>query len=371
MTTWAPASQGAKHLLTSAAHVLHTADPVAELAPDLDETLPLPAGSPPYRRRRTFETRFSEQVPRSLAVGLAPGDPEQPAADRAARTTRTMRRLLARNVGPRALHWFDSRWEPLQYGSRESWLSSTFDGNGLREAQISYGWGPQTGDSLAGALVEVMRRAIEAMPTLRPALTSVRCGRTSGSQDVTFRVDGPLRLEDLKPLMERLGLGGQHTRLVNAVAFVLGARFVLPPGAALVTLRPGPAGVELRLDVDLEAIADLPPNVAALLQMQLVERPRSLSALEEWVAAMALDGSSPGALSVLSVLVRPEQGPRLAIDLRPSIVDGPVTPTSPVSAHRREPAARPALSPAPAPAPSPAGPVPVAAAARSPWEPHR
>ncbi len=159
---------------------------------------------------------------------------------------------------------------------------------------------------------------MDALPTLRPAFTSVKCGRSYGSQEISFHVDGALRLADLRSLMDRFGLGNQHTRLVNALAFVLGARFTLPPDTTLVTLRPTSAGMELRIDVDLEGIADIPPNVASLLQLQLVERPQSLSALEQWVTAMTPDGHlSPGSLSVLSVIVRPNAGPRLAIDLRP------------------------------------------------------
>jgi len=132
-----------------------------------------------------------------------------------------------------------------------------------------------------------------------------------------------LRLADLRPLMDRFGLGEQHSRLVNAVAFVLGARYVLPPSTALVTLRPAAAGMEMRLDVDLEAIPDIPPNVAALLQLQLAERPQGLTALGRWVSAMTpFDGASPGELSILSVLVRPQLGPRLAIHMRPEVVTG-------------------------------------------------
>ena len=79
-------------------------------------------------------------------------------------------------------------------------------------------------------------------------------------------------------------------------------------------------------------IADVPPNVASLLQLQMVERPQGLAALDRWMMAMTPEGHlSPGSLSVLSVLTRPQLGPRIVIDLRPSVVAGDVTvgPASP------------------------------------------
>lgn len=352
----APASVGAKRLLSSAARSLRTADPVAVLGGVIDESLYLPPGSDAYRRPHAFETKFSERAPRTLAFDLTPADPYAEPTQRVEGATRAARQLVLGNFGAKALHWLDGRSEPLQYGSDEAWLSSSFDGRGVQEAQVTYAWGPQTTDSLSGPIHETVRQAIEAVPSLRLALTSVRCGRSFGSQEITFAIDGPLRLADLRPLMDRFGLGGQHTRLVNALAFVLGARFLLPPETALVTLRPTPAGMELRIDVDLEGIPDVPPNVASLLQLQLVERPAGLNALESWIAAMTPVGVvSPGALSVLSVVVRPETGPRVALQMRPSAV---------IDSAPAEPP----------PATSGAN-VPVAAAAsvaaRSPWLPQR
>ena len=113
--------------------------------------------------------------------------------------------------------------------------------------------------------------------------------------------------------------------------------------------------MELRLDVDLEAIPDIPPNVAALLQLQLVERPQGLAALERWVSAMTpFDGISPGALSVLSVLVRPDLGPRLAIQMRPGVVTATGRRRPPVGAI--QPAGPPPEPAAPLPEPVPAAP---------------
>src|SRR6202012_2723160 len=112
------------------------------------------------------------------------------------------------------------------------------------------------------------------------------------------------------------------------------------------------------------AIPDIPPNVATLLQLQLVERPQGLNALERWVSAMTPTGvATPAKLAVLSVAGGPALGPRLAVQLRPSVVLDAAVP---------DPQPAPAMpQPAPAmPQPAPAVPQPVAAGlARSPAGP--
>lgn len=345
------AAHDAKRWLSKAARALRTADPVDHLASFIDESLQLPPGAQAYRRPHTFETHFSERTPRHLEVGMTVGDPFAPPQEKVDGATRAMRHVVHNNFGPQALYWLDGRTEAIRSGRGDAWMASGFDRDGVRQARVHYAWGPQTAESLTAPMYDTVRQALEAMPALRPAMTTVRCGRSYGSQEISFRVEGVLRLADLRPLMDRFGLGGQHTRLVNALAFVLGARFTLPPDTTSITLRPTSAGIEMRVDVDLEGIADIPPNVASLLQLQLAERPQSLTALERWVAAMTPDGYlTPGALSVLSVLVRPNLGARLAIDLRPSVVVGEQGPVATPSTPQPDP-------------------VPAAAGMRSPWVP--
>jgi hypothetical protein len=125
-------------------------------------------------------------------------------------------------------------------------------------------------------------------------------------------------------MMDALGLGGKHAGLMSAVAFVLGARFTLPPGSCSISLRPTRSGVELRLDIDLEMVPDLPPQLMSLLRLQLGERPQSLRALDSWLFAMTPEGfGHPGTLSVLSVCVRPDMPARISIHLRPPVLDEP------------------------------------------------
>src|SRR5207248_211340 len=119
-----------------------------------------------------------------------------------------------------------------------------------RESMVTYEWGPDLMDAFPDQLYRLARTAMDAVPSLRPAYTSIRCGRTSGSQQVTFDVDAPLSLAALRPMMDALGLGEQHASLMSAVAFVLGARFTLPADSSKVTLRPTRGGIELRLDIN-------------------------------------------------------------------------------------------------------------------------
>lgn len=80
----------------------------------------------------------------------------------------------------------------------------------------------------------------------------------------------------------------------------------------------------MRLDIDLEMVPDLPPQLMSLLRLQLGERPQSLRALDSWLFAMTPEGfGHPGTLSVLSVCVRPDMSARISIHLRPPVLDEP------------------------------------------------
>jgi hypothetical protein len=120
--------------------------------------------------------------------------------------------------------------------------------------------------------------------------------------------------------MERFGLGHRHASLMSAAAFVLGARFTLPPDCVLLTLRPTRSGMELRLDINLDALPDPPAQLMALMRLQMTERPRSATGLDRWLMALTPDGfPGPGTVNVLSVWVRPDLPARLALYLRPAL----------------------------------------------------
>ena len=320
--------QAAKSLLNNAARVLGTAPPPEDPTVNavLDETR---YGSPARSYGDPLKLAFSEGLPGRLSFLANPGSPE----DRASIATQAMEEMTGRNFGSEALGWFQAQSRGADSGAVESGVFGTsFDRNGPTEAMVAYRWGPGTLESLPAGLYELALVAIQELPGLRPAISTIRCGRTSGSQQMSFEVGGPMPLSDLKPLMDRLGLGQQHASLMSACAFILGARFTLPPDATMITLRPTRVGVELRLDINLELIPDLPPQLLGLLQLQLAERPRSLRALDRWLAALTPDGyDGPGSFSVLSVLVRPDLPARVALYLRPSVLEPPTPEQAPAS----------------------------------------
>jgi hypothetical protein len=201
-------------------------------------------------------------------------------------------------------------------------MGTGFDVNGMSEALVSLEWGPALMDSLPPALYRMTRVALESLPGLRPAFSTIRAGRTSGSQQVTLMSDYPLQLASLKPLMDNLGLGHQHNSLMSAAGFLLGARFTLPPGSAALTLIPTRLGVELRLDVNLDLLPDPPEQLMPLLRLQMAERPRTLRSLEQWLVALTpAEAYGPGNVTVLSVRVRPDMPARVALYLRPGAFD--------------------------------------------------
>lgn len=323
------AAAGARSLLHGAARALGTADPVDELGDALDAALVHPAGDTAYREHPTLESQFSESAAGSLAFHLLPGGPLASPSERLAGATDTARRITRRNFGREAAHWLDSRLDVAGgLGGRSStWgasLGSGFGRHGVLESAVRMEWGPGLMEALPAPLHRVTQIALETVPGLRPAFSTVRTTRHGGIQQVTFDVPRALPLDRLRPLMDRLGLGHQHASLVSAVALLLGARYTLPPDAGMITLRTGRVGVELRLDVNLDAIPDPPPHIARLLGLQMAERPRSLRAFRRWVAALTPSGyDGPGRLSVLSVVVSPSVPARLALLLCPAVVEQP------------------------------------------------
>jgi hypothetical protein len=329
------ASQRAKWLLGMAAQRLHTASPAAvpELSQVLDSSLYLPLGDPGYRERRLLvEPRFNETAADNLSYVMDAGGPGATSDDRVKLVTDAMSHVVGNHFGSEALRWFRKHSEPVADGHTRSadwgaWFGAGLDRNGIVETQATYEWGPALMDALPSALYRLARVALEATPGLRPAFSAIRCGRTSGSQQITFEVDQALPLANLEPLMKALGLGRQHASLMSATALILGARFTLPPNTSTITLQPMRQGVEMRLDVILDALPDPPSQLHSLLRLQMAERPKSLRALDRWLTALTPDGyPGPGSVSVLSVWVRPETPARIALYLRPAAMDAGAHP---------------------------------------------
>jgi hypothetical protein len=317
------AAQTAKYLLDSASQQLGAVSParVRELSRVLDDSLPYPVGDPAYGQSRMLETDFNETAADSLGFVVDPGGPRASSRDRVQIATQVMAELVGRHMGPQAQHWFESRAEPQAsvrpFGSGAA-LGSALDHDGVRESYVTYEWGPELMDTLPATIYRVARTAMQTLPGLRPVFSTIRCGRSSGSQQVTFELDRATPLAAFQPMMEALGLGGQHASLMTTAAFLMGARFTLPPDTARVTLRPSRAGIELRLDINLDALPDPPERLLPLLKMQMTERPAGSRGLDRWLMALTPEGfPGPGTVSTLTVWVRPNMPARVGLFLRP------------------------------------------------------
>jgi hypothetical protein len=203
----------------------------------------------------------------------------------------------------------------LGYGA---WFGAAWDGDGLHGSKIYYELNPQQIEALPVTLRSLVRTAIEAMPNLIPIFTTIRCGRGDGDQRVTFLHRGPLRLQSLGPLLERLGLAHQLPSFMQVVGVSLGGRFDLPERSTLIGLRETSEGPEVKLEVLLGMVPDVPPNFLDLLTLGLAERPRQLMALSRWLQAFTPDTVEfPGDFSVLSIRATPRTSARVSLYLRP------------------------------------------------------
>ncbi len=324
------ASEVARRRLTIASRRLGTHDPVQTIGAMLDRSFELPLGDPRYGENcltpghMPLEHSYSELMGSSLRLDLEPLGPSASPQARQQEAGREMRRIVNQSFGAPALKWFDSRSEAWR-GSRihggarfGAWFGGAFDQGGVQEAKVYYELGPNQLDDLPANLQHASRVAMACLPGLTPIFTSIACGRAAGAQRVYFFHKGDLRLLDLEPLLNRLGIGQQLPSLLAATGVVLGGRFVLPEGSVILGLRDTSKGMELKLDVLLGGVADPPQQLRELVNLTLAERPQSQRALQTWMQAMTPDDEKdPGDISVLSFRVRPEMGARLSIYLRP------------------------------------------------------
>jgi hypothetical protein len=271
-----------------------------------------------------YEPSFSETEPNLLRFTIEPLGPGAAPVARRDEATREMRRLIGPIFGNEALRWFDTRSEEwrglgglgwMNYGA---WFGSAFDEDGLYATKIYYELMPSQIEALSPGLSRLTRMVMTEMPALMPIFTSIGCKRDAGSQRVTFMHRGPLAVSSLGPLMNRLGIGHQLPSLMRAVGVALGGRFELPNGGVLLGLRETTEGIELKLEILLAAVPDLPARFLDLLRLGLAERPRQLAALDRWLSAFGVeDANQQGHFSVLSVRVSPRSPARISLYVRP------------------------------------------------------
>lgn len=325
-----PMANQVKQSIAQAATTLGVRNPLPLMNDLLERTFYLPEDDRAYARNALtpgavpFEPSFSEQEPNVLRFTIEPLGPGVTPVTRRDEATREMRRLISPVFGPDALRWFDARSEEwrgmsgLGWMSYGAWFGSAFDEDGLYGAKVYYELMPSQIEALAPNLARITRLAMSIMPNLMPIFTSIGCKREAASQRVTFMHRGPLVLGNLANLMNEMGIGHQLPSLMRVVGLALGGRFELPAGSVLIGLRNTPEGIELKLEILLTALQDVPAGFLDLLRLGLAERPRQLAALERWLDAFQVeDAGQSGHFSVLSVRVTPKSQARISLYIRP------------------------------------------------------
>jgi hypothetical protein len=318
-----------KKKLSRASRVLGAVDPVPMVGALIDSSFRQPFGQYDYGANTLspgavpVEPSFSERESGALRFTMEPVPGASPST-RVHEATREMRRLVNSAFGHDALNWFD-RWSEEWRGAVANprahygaWFGMAVDDGGLAASKVYYELSPEQLDALPVRLRAYVIAALESVPGLVPLFTSIRCGRHSGVQRVTLLHRGTLRMTDLTPLMDRLGLAHQLPGLMQIVGLALGGRFEVPDQAVMLGLQETEEGPVLRFELALGMIRDLPPTFLDLLSLALAERPRELRALETWLQAFTPETAEwPGHFSVLSIRVSASQPARVSLYLRP------------------------------------------------------
>jgi hypothetical protein len=328
------AADVAKQRLSIASRRLGTQDPVHTIGGLLDRSFELPLGDPRYAKNHLtpgalpLEHSFSESASNALRLYLQPLGPQASPLGRRQETSREMRRLVHQHYGRPALHWFDQQSEPFRGASIHgnarfgAWFGAEYDEEGLGKAKVYYELPPGQLADLPPNLQHAAQVAMASLPGLVPIFTSIACSRSQGAQRVFFFHKGDLRLLDLEPLMNRLGIGSQLPGLLAAIGVIMGGRFVLPEGSVLIGLRDTSRGIEMRLDTLVGAVPDPPEQLPQLIEMQYGRNPQALRDYRRWTGAMTPDDAGgPGQVSVVSVRVNPQSPARTSVYFRPSGYD--------------------------------------------------
>lgn len=342
------AAETVRNRMRIAARRLGTVDPVPLVGELFDDAFSLPLGDPRYGNNALLpgsmpiELSFTETQPNALRFDMELAGPEVSPQARRDATSRGMRRVVHQTLGQQALRWFDQRSEPFRTGSMDgnasfgAFFGASFDENGLDTAKAYYELNERGVGDLPPNLQHAVRTAVAMLPGLQPLFTSIGCGRQRGGQRVYLFQPGELRLLDLEPLMNRLGIGQQLPSLLTALGIVTGGRFVLPAGSTVIGLKDTPQGMEMKLDLLIPATPDPPREMHGLIQMHMADRPESQRALRSWIQALTPDDDqTPGEISVVGAKVSPQMPARLSVYLRPRFAR---PRRGGVDAHRLEPA---------------------------------
>lgn len=328
-----PLAEKVKHRLRNAASRLGTRNPVEPLGGILSRTFVYPEDHPSYRQNALapmaapFEPSFSEMQPDKLRFTIEPLPADASHSDRRDEATREMRRLIRDFVSREAVYWFDRASEPfrgfaacggdMNYGA---FFGSSFDRDGIHSSKVYYETPHGRGaiDGLPPSLYRTVSTVVSMIPGLAPLFTTIAAMRDAGDQRLTFACTQPLKLADLQPALDALGIGHQLGGIMQTLGLVLGGRFELPAHSALVAFGQGPNGPNFEIYVLLAALPDVPPSFLSLLTMGLAERPRGLRALERWIGAFTPEDELwPGQFTIISLRTDKTTPPRVSLYLRP------------------------------------------------------
>ncbi len=325
-----PMSHAIAERLQRAAHKLGTVNPLGAIKPLLDRTFALPEGDSRYAANALtpgaapFEPSFSELQPHVLRFTLEPLPPDASGRDRRDEATREMRRLIQPVFGRDALRWFDAaseEWRGTGSGSNLNYgafFGTSYDHDGLYASKVYYETSPRQIEALPHSLFGLVSTVLRTMPNMVPLFTTIACQRERGTQRVTFLHRGTLRLNELAPLLDQLGLGQQLPGIMKIFGVALGGRFDLPDQSVLLAFGNTAEGPEFEIYLLLGMVPDVPSNFLDLLTLGLSERPRELQALGRWLQAFTPESADwPGNFSVLSVRTTATSPPRVSLYLRP------------------------------------------------------
>lgn len=316
--------------MSRAANSLGTVDPNDYLGRAFDEAFDLPSGDLRYGENTLspgavpLEPSFSEAEPYGLRFTMEPFGPNGSPGMKRQEAGRLVRGLIGPMFGNEALYWFDRTSEDfrgtvggagLRFGG---WMGAGFDRDGLYNAKAYYELRDTQLNELGAPLRDYVDLARAAFPQMRPLFQTISVRQNLGRQRITFRVDGPLRVEELRPMLGALGLGGLMAQVTRLFGLALGGAFDAPDGSVLLGISDAGGVPELKIELLLAAVPDIPDSFVELLRLGLSERPRHLKALDHWMGAFTPEGASlPGDFSVMSIKLRPQSAAQVSVYLRP------------------------------------------------------
>jgi hypothetical protein len=306
---------------------LGVASPAALMGTLLDRTFDRPPGDPTFGANTLvpgappLEVSFSEREPAVLRFDAEPFEPDLSPTARRTETIAAVESLSREWFGGLVAERFAATvapWTsppPVRFGA---FFGAAINATGLAETTV-YLEMPRNGVGVPAAGRDLLELAHASLPGAVPLMHAVAAGPSGVGERLSLACRDGLRLLDLVPLLDRLALTDRLPTLLDVALPVCGGRFDLPPGVAVIGLRRGEAGFEVKLEI---LVACLPVDAHAVAGQLLVSRPAAGAAFHRWCAAVAGDlpdaARHPGTANVVSVRVGPHSGPEINVYLRPA-----------------------------------------------------